>query len=174
MSLEQKILKYLPLAEGVARRYNDDDIMGVARLALVEAVSRNNLDESKLRAYIITFINGRIKDYLSKRPTVPIPRSLIRKEQERAYDCCEEPDYESLRPKYVSLDTVECHLATKFDYEDLFRQYGLSKVEIDIIKMRIQGYKHNEICDKYKKSHGWCNYILNELRKRIRAYERAR
>jgi len=144
-----------------------EDLISVARLAAVEAVMRNGLGDSKLRAYIVQYVNGRIKDHISKRPTVPVPRYEIRKEILRAQEAKEEPDFDRLIPHAENILNTKYHMFTKLDYEDLFKHYKMSKVEIDIIKMRIQGYTYCEINNFFKKSHGWCNYMLRKLREKI-------
>ena len=91
--VDQIVELYLPLADGIARRYRNkgvevDDLVQVARLALVKAVTRYDVDTGgAFAAFAVPTISGEIKRYFRDHGWMVRPSRRVQELRITARSC---------------------------------------------------------------------------------------
>ena len=119
----------LPIAEKMGRRYGDDAI-SAARCCLIEKVMKG-VEHPNPKGYLITCMKGAIKNHLSRRSIVRVPRS----------------EYETARVESVTLENLVPRQSKSKPSDMLYSELKrlLNHHEMFIIECRLQGMTYEEI-----------------------------
>jgi RNA polymerase sigma factor (sigma-70 family) len=160
---EQLIVDHLPLTNQLAARYINsgygyDDLVSEARVALVEAAA--------VAVRLVT--DGNYGAFLNNAITWHL-RKLVRNLGRRAklVNIGEESDDVLQRPARSC-----CAPYARLNYQEILETLELSEHEIDVLKLKLQGYTHEEIAARLRLSHK--NAVTRALQRIGERYARRR